>query len=133
MGGKSRRPAIEVEGGAQLRRAFARFDERLSDLREMYRGIGELVAGEARDLVPRLSGRLADTIRPSQRKTGASVYVGGARAVYAPPIHFGWRKRNIEPQPFLYDAIDDRRGEILARYNDTVDGLVRRFDVEAPD
>ena len=127
------KPGIEVEGGPQLRRAFKKLGDRASDLTQLHGDIGEIVEETAAELVPVASGRLRDSIRHTKRKTGATVLAGRRSVPYAGPIHFGWRARNIEPQPFLYDAIDDRRGEILARYNDTVDGLVRRFDVEAPD
>lgn len=127
------RPAIEVEGGRELRRAFGKFAGRLDDLKALHADIGEIVADRGRELVPRLTGFLGDTIRSSRAKASASVSAGGRRAVYGPPIHFGWRARNIEPQPFLYEALDDRRNEIYARYTGTVDDLVRRFDREAPD
>jgi hypothetical protein len=127
------RPAVSVEGGAQLRRAFKAFDGRLDDLTALHKDIAETVADRAHTLVPRLTGFLADTISPRGAKTRASVIAGGRRAVYGPPIHFGWRARNIAPQPFLYDALDDRRDEVFARYDSGVGELVRRFDAEAPD
>lgn len=134
MAAKGGRAAVEVEGGPQLRRAFRKLDDRASDLSELHHDIGELVADKAGDLVPRVSGRLAGTIRATRSKTSAAVLAGGRSLVpYAGPIHFGWRARNIEPQPFLYDALDDRRGEVLRRYQDGIGDLVRRFDAEAPD
>jgi hypothetical protein len=133
MARKGGRPAIELEGGPQLRRALGRFDDRLGDMSTLHRDLGEMVAGAAHSLVPRLSGLLGETIRAAKSKRSAAVTAGGRRAIYGPPIHFGWRARNIEPQPFLYDALDERRGEVLDRYSDAVDGMVRRFDVEAPD
>lgn len=134
MGRKGGRAAVEVEGGPQLRRAFRRLDDRLDDLSALHQEVAELVEDRAEDLVPVASGRLRDTIRTSRRKTGASVLAGGRSLVpYAGPIHFGWRARNIEPQPFLYDALDDRRGEVIERYQDGIGALVRRFDAEAPD
>jgi hypothetical protein len=91
------------------------------------------VAERAEDTAPRLTGRLADSVSSKARKTGASVVAGGRGIPYAGPIHFGWRARNIEPQPFLYDALDDRRAAIAERYADGIGELVKRFDVEAPD
>lgn len=134
MGRKGGRSAVEVEGGPELRRAFGRLDDRLDDLSALHQDIAELVEDRAEELVPVVSGRLRDTIRTSRGKRSAAVIAGGKAAVpYAGPIHFGWRARNIEPQPFLYDALDDRRDEVLERYRDGVGALVRRFDAEAPD
>lgn len=133
MAPKGGRAAVEVEGAPQLRRAFRKLDDRLDDLSELHQDIGELVADKAGDLVPRVSGRLAGTIRATRSRRAAAVVAGRSSVVpYAGPIHFGWRARNIEPQPFLYDALDDRRGEVLDRYRSGVDDLIRRFDREAP-
>lgn len=127
------RPGIEVEGGPQLRRAFKKLGDRAGDLKGLHRDIGELVADTAEGYAPYVSGDLAESIRSSSRRTGATVMAGRRAVPYAGPIHFGWRARNIEPQPFLYDALDDRRSDIARKYASGVDDLVRRFDREAPD
>lgn len=127
------RAGVEVEGGPQLRRAFSKMSDRADDLKAANRSAAEIVEREAENIVPVLSGTLRDSIRTSARKTGASVLAGGTSLVpYAGPIHFGWHARNIEPTPFMYDALDNRRGEVAARYAEHVDAIVRRFDAEAP-
>lgn len=127
------RPGVEVEGGPQLRRAFKKLGDRADDLKPLHRDIGELVEERAEDLAPVLTGRLRRSTKSRATKRAARVEAGGRGIPYAGPIHFGWRARNIEPQPFLYDALDDRRGEVAKRYADGVAAMVRRFDLEAPD
>lgn len=130
---KGGRAAVEVEGGPELRRAFRKYGDRADDLKDVHADAAGIVEAEAETLVPVLSGALRDTIRTTRTKSGASVLAGRGRTVpYAGPIHFGWRIRNIEPQPFLYDALDRRRGEVVQRYHEGVDDLIRRFDREAP-
>ena len=130
---KGGRAAVEVEGGPQLRRAFRKAGDRADDLKAVHADAAGIVEAEAETLVPVLSGALRDTIRTSRTKSGASVLAGrGTTVPYAGPIHFGWRIRNIEPQPFLYDALDKRKGEVLKRYTEGIDSIVRRFDMEAP-
>ena len=108
-------------------------EDRAGDLRDANRAAAETVEQEAESLVPRLTGALAGTIRSSVRRTGSSVLAGGRSLVpYAGPIHFGWRARNIEPQPFLYDALDNRRRAVAEAYAAEVASMVRRFDAEAP-
>lgn len=125
---------VEVEGARELRRALKRLDGNLADLRDVHRDAAEAVRSEAASLVPVLTGRLRSTIRVSARNVQASVLAGGRSLVpYAGPIHFGWRARNIEPQPFLYEAADRRRGEVLDVYQRGVAKLIHRFDREAPD
>lgn len=127
------RSGVEVEGGPQLRRAFRNLGDRADDLKPLHSDIADVVGDRADDLAPVLSGRLRGTRRDKATKTRASVQYGG-RGIppYAGPIHFGWAKRNIEPQPFLYDALDDRRRQVAETYVKGVDTMVRRFDMEAP-
>lgn len=133
MARKGGRAAVEVEGGPELRRAFRKYGDRVDDLKDVHRDAAGIVEAEAETLVPVLTGTLRDTIRTSGTRSGAAVIAGRNRTVpYAGPIHFGWRVRNIEPQPFLYDALDRRRGEVIQRYQEGVDELIHRFDREAP-
>lgn len=126
-------PRVEVEGGAQLRRAFKRLGDRASDLKDLHRQAAEPVAEEARAIVPVLEGGLRGSIRQDRRQSGAAVLAGGARIPYAGVIHFGWPAHNIEPDPFLYDAADRRADEVRDRYAAGIARLVDRFDTEAPD
>ena len=137
MAGKA--PArIEVVGDRELRRALKRYEGNIADLRAVHKDVGEVIVAEARQLVPVVSGRLRDTIRSSVRlagskSSGTNVLAGrGAGVPYAGPIHFGWRARNIEPQPFLYDALDHRRSEVIARYEKGVDEVAAKFGRDAP-
>lgn len=124
--------AIQIEGGAKLRRAFRDAEEGISDLKELHRGLADDVAGTAKTLVPVRSGRLQRSIRGSGTQTAARVKAGnnrksGATAVpYGPPIHFGWSARGIKRQMFLYEALDDRRQEVIDAYNAEVRRLIRR-------
>lgn len=130
---KGGRAGVEVEGAPELRRALRKLDGRLDDLTDVNRDAVRTVEAEAESIVPVLSGALRESIRSSASRSGGAVIAGGGRLVpYAGPIHFGWRIRNIEPQPFLYDAIDHRRGDVVHAYNRGVDALVLRFDREAP-
>ena len=59
--------------------------------------------------------------------------LAGRKAVpYAGPIHFGWPARNIEPQPFLYDALDDKADEVAHLYGLGIEVLVDKLDRETP-
>ncbi len=107
-------------------------EDGLSDLTALHRDIAERVASDARERAPSLSGRLRGSIKGKGYKTRASVEAGSRLVPYAGPIHFGWPKRNIKPQPFLYDALDRRKGEIVNAYEERVGELVKRLDRETP-
>ena len=124
--------AIQIEGGAKLRRAFRDAEAGMEDLKDLHKSLADDVAGTAKTKVPVRTGRLQRSIRGSGTKTAARVRAGnnrksGATAVpYAPVIHFGFGRRNIKPQPYLYEALDDRRQDVIDAYNDEVRSLIRR-------
>lgn len=130
MAGKG--PAVEVTGAKELRRALTRMGDDLADLTELHRDIAEAVASTARQRAPRRSGNLAASVKGKGYKTRALVTAGSRSILYAGPIHFGWPARNIEPQPFLYDALDSRKREVVAKYEDRVGDLVKRVDRDTP-
>ena len=130
MAGK---PAVQVKGATELRRALGRMGASTADLTAINRAAADIVATEARTIAPVLSGRLRRTVSPRARKTSGSVSAGRGRAVpYAGVIHFGWPAHGIEPQPFLYDALDFRKGEVIDKYREHVAGLVNRLERETP-
>ena len=124
------KPEIEVEGARQLKRALRQVEGGTSDLKEIHAKAAKIVEGAALPLVPRRSGRLADTLRSSGIASGGVVRAGFAKVPYAGPIHFGWAARNISPQPFLYDALDARRGEVIAAYEDNVKKLIKKHGLK---
>jgi hypothetical protein len=117
------RPAVEIEGAKEVRRALKQMGDDLADLKDLHAEVGELVASEARSIAPHDSGDLSGSIRTARRAAGSFVLAGSRRVPYAGPIHFGWRARNIEPQPFLYEAIDSRRDAVIRRYREGIDRI----------
>lgn len=130
MAGKG--PAVEVHGAKELRKALQRMGDDLADFTALHRELAEMVAGAARSRAPVLSGKLAGSVKGKGSKTRARVTAGSRLVPYAGPIHFGWPRHNISPQPFLYDALDSRKREVVSRYEDRVGDLVKRLDRETP-
>jgi hypothetical protein len=126
MVARRRGPAIEVEGADELRRALKEAGDQSKDLNKANKAAGEVVVVEARTIVPVLSGALSRSIKASAGKTKASVKAGGSLA-YGAVIHFGWPAHGIEPQPFLYDALDARRGEVVKVYEERMAEIVARI------
>lgn len=108
---------FRVEGLNKLLRALEKLDD---DAKQQFKAAGklagEMVAKEARGIVPMRSGRLKDSIKASATGRGAVVKAGKAAVPYAGPIHFGWFRRNITPKPFLYQAADRRVDEVVDQY-----------------
>ena len=87
----------------------------------------KVVAERGVDLAPVRSGNLRDTIRAAGQQAFGVVRAGNRGDVpYAAPVHWGWGTRPnwakgwrggpIAPNPFLYDALDDRRDEVVETY-----------------
>jgi hypothetical protein len=108
---------VTIDGLNQLRRAFKTLSANATeDFKAAGYASATIVADEAKSLVPVVSGRLRDSIRAAMVQSGGKVRAGVKAVPYAGPIHFGWGRRNITPQPFLYQAIDRRHGEVLDTY-----------------
>jgi hypothetical protein len=111
--------AIEIEGLHKMRRALIKLDDAArDDFKQAGYQAAEIVVNEAKRLVPVRSGRLGKTIRAHKVVSGAKVSAGRTTVPYAGVIHFGWARRNIRPNPFLYDAADNRVDDVMNEYFD---------------
>ena len=124
---------VDVSGDEALTRAFRRAEDDIRRKAEkVERDEGAAVARGARGRAPRRSGAL----RGSIRAVGGTVT---ADKVYAGPIHFGWANRPnaargwrggpIHPNPFLWDALDERRRQVEQSFEQAtseVVGMVNR-------
>ena len=108
---------VQISGLNKLVRALNKLDdEARDDFKAAGKAAATVVVGEAKRTVPYRTGRLSDTIRAANIARGGRVYAGRARVPYAGPIHFGWGRRNIAPNPFLYRAADRRVTEVMDTY-----------------
>jgi len=108
---------FRVEGLNKLLRALEKLDEAAADnFKAAGKWAGEEVAKTAKTIVPVRTGRLQKTIKGSPTRRGAKVNAGRASVPYAGPIHFGWGRRRIHPQPFLYQAADRRANDVVDQY-----------------
>ena len=138
MAGKRQAATIRFEGMREFRRALKDVGDDLEDLKATHKDAAEIVARRAAVISPQRDGMLRDSIDSRGTKTKGYVRAGGRHAVYAGPIHFGsprgwppdgfggFGKGRLNPQPFLYDALDQRRAEVLDEYGDRIDDLARR-------
>ena len=121
-------PGIQVTGLRQVVRSLEKLGASAADLKSAFKRIGTVVANEAKSIVPRRSGRLADSIKPSNTKNKSVVRAGGARVPYAGVIHFGGY-HGITAQPFLTEALDHKQGEAKRLMESELGALVRRLDL----
>jgi len=122
-------PAVRVEGLAKVLRTIKSIEPDLvAELKAANREIADSVTTTARTLAPKVSGRLASSVRPGATARTGIVRAGSRSVPWAGPIHFGWARRNIEPDPFLYDALDERRQEVEDKYLAAILSIADRID-----
>lgn len=120
-------PTIKVEGLNEYVRDLKRLDpELVSEIKAVNRELAEDVAAAARTEAPRLAGTLIESIRAGATQRSGTVKVGKASVPYAGPIHFGWPAHNIEPNTFMWDALDSRRDDIERQYIERVTTIAER-------
>lgn len=119
------RPEIKIEGAKQLQRALRQVEGGTASLKDAHLAGAKIVEREAVWIAPRRSGVLAGDVRSSGQVRQGVVRAGRASVLYAGVIHFGWPKRNIAPQPYLYDAVDSRRQEVLDVYGVQVNKAIK--------
>jgi phage gpG-like protein len=115
---------VRVEGADRMERTLRAAGKDVGAARELHRDVGALVAQTAEPKAPRMSGRLAASIRSSGVERAAVVRAGGASIPYAGVQEFGWAARGIPASPFLMPALSDSEGEILHLYEVHVDQLL---------
>lgn len=113
---------IQVKGVKELIRDLKRAgdEEAKEELKAAHKEGADAVASTARGIAPKVSGTLAGNIRASSTLRSGRVAVGKKKIPYAGPVHFGWKRRNIRPNPFLYEALDGRRHEVLKTFEEAV-------------
>lgn len=116
-------PTIHVEGLDELRRELRRVKDSELDqeMKAIHRELALEIARRAASKVPvGETLRLWKSIRATGTVRDAIGRAGGASVPYAPPIHWGWKARNIKPRPFLVDAAAELEPNITDRYDQEV-------------
>ncbi|MBB1251842.1 hypothetical protein [Streptomyces alkaliterrae] len=121
---------IRVEGLRELQQAMRRLRDSELDRRvkDVNKDVAKLVAAEAKSLraVPTKSGKLRRSIGALASRSDASVKAGSAaRVPYAGPLHWGWRRRNIRPRPFLRWAAGRKYDEAHETYTEGMAEVMR--------
>lgn len=122
-----------IDGLRELQRALRNVsDDAKLEMKPTHLAAAELVAEDARKRAPVRSGRLRNSIVGRAVQTGGRVRIGfggGPASLYAGPIHFGWPARRIRPQPFVYDALDPKRPDLVRLYEQRIDELTKKYDL----
>jgi hypothetical protein len=122
---------IEIDGLRQVQKALRNVSqESRDDMKETHRQAGQIIVDAATPLVPVESGALLASIKSAPLQRQGRVRLGSASLPYAGPIHFGWPARGIAPNPFIYEVLDGRRAEVSRLYEQRIDEIIKKNDLE---
>ena len=127
---------VEAEGMRELRKKLRRMDNGMDNLKGLHLDLAEIVANRAEALAPVRTGRLKQSIRAAGTQTAGRVRAGYKRVPWTGPVHFGWATRPdaakgwrggpIHPNPFLYDALDERHNQVFETYFEGIKKIQRK-------
>jgi len=123
-------PGVKVTNLREINKALASVGVPKDAIKDAGKESGELVASEARSLAPVRTGALRNSIRVGATARGKITVLAGnnrtskSAVPYANPIHWGWFKRHIRPQPFFVTALGYTRSEIYDNYFKQMEKLI---------
>lgn len=92
---------IRVVGLPRFLRTLQAAGVEVEDLKDTMAAVAAFAAAAVAAEAPKVSGDLSGSVRGNRAKGRATVTIGkGKTKLYAMPIHYGWPRRNIEPNLF---------------------------------
>jgi hypothetical protein len=119
---------LRVTGLRRTVRSLEQAGAATQDMRDLMHELGMIVVSRAR--IPVLTGATEQTVRAGRGKTKAVVRAGKKSVPYVGVIHYGWPAHNIEPQPYLVDALRASRGEVLDRLDSGIGEILRKNNLK---
>lgn len=118
---------VTVKGLKETIRTLEKFGVEVADLKAAFRKIGDNVTNDAKRRVPKVSGALSASIKPSNTKNKSIVRAGSARVPYAGVIQYGWPARNISASNYLTDAVEAKEHETVNILESEIRSLIQRY------
>lgn len=122
--------AVKIQGLREVQRALSDLSDDLkNEMKGTHLEAAKAVLPEAQRLAPFRTGALSSSLRATATRTGGRIRAGSSAVPYAGPIHFGWPARRIAPQPFVYEALDPRRDEVIEVYAKKLNELITKYGI----
>lgn len=118
--------ATYVTGLRETVRSLERLGVAVTDLKAVFKKIGQNVVSDAQSLAPRKSGRLISTIKASNTKNKAIVRAGSARVVYAGVQEYGGY-HGIQAHSYLRGAVERNKAKSVKAMDDGLADLIRQY------
>lgn len=120
---------VQLEGAGRLRATLKRAGADMTQMKSTHKEIAGIIVSAASP--PSRTNRLAQSMRAGATQSAAIARAGGngAKAVkYANPIHWGWFKRHIRPNPFLSLAAQRSEPTWFAVYAREVEKILGKIE-----
>lgn len=127
---------VEVQGLREFSRALKKADRDLpKEMRAGLNDIARTVSEKAKSSVPKRSGRLANSIRPTSTPKMGRVSMGGARVPYAGFIEFGGRvgrgksvvRAFVKDGRYLRPAYEASQQRVRREMEDLLERIVKKL------
>ncbi|WP_411144970.1 hypothetical protein [Streptomyces sp. x-80] len=132
---------VRVKGMREMQRNIRRLRSRElnNSVRAANKAAAEVVKPAAESTAPKgrrdaksgrryKPGKLAKSVKVTASGKGAAIKAGSAaRVPYAGAIHFGYPKRHIRPNRFLYRAMARKSDAVSETYEREISAVVRQF------
>lgn len=116
---------IKVKNFKATLKALQEIGVPTAEIKAANKEAGNTVLVAARPFVPVRTGRLLASLKVNNALNVVRVSAGNNRSLpYANPIHWGWFRRGIKPQPFFTKALNMSTGKIYESYFKQLDKLV---------
>jgi hypothetical protein len=122
--------SISVEGEAQVKAALAKVEKDLTDRSELNKDLSDELSRKASAMAPRLTGALASSVKGNPSNEKAQILAGSESVPYAGVQEYGWPEKNIQAQPYLRPAVFDNIGYIVEKYENYIQSIVKRYDLD---
>lgn len=120
---------VRVTGLRETLRALQDAGTDAQDLKDVMQALAGIVVTAAVPRTRKVSGAMADSIRPGGGKTKAVVRMGRKSVPYAGVQHYGWPAHNITPDLSLVEALQATRNQVVAELDRSLGDLLARHDL----
>lgn len=76
----------------------------------------------------RAGGTLRKTVRAAATRSRAQIRAGGKRAPYANAIHWGWPKRNIPRNPWMWRVVGRERPRMFKKFYEALNKYIKDWN-----
>jgi phage gpG-like protein len=118
--------SVSISGREEVNSFLRKVINDLGDMTDANKELSSKLAREASALAPKLTGRLASSIKGEVVGKAAQI---SANTIYAGVIEYGWAQRNIAAQPYLSKAVTGTNLPTLV-YEEYIRQVIKKYNLD---